>query len=539
MIARRSFLILTTSSIVGIIGWIEFILIVKLWGGYAPEAIGIIAFTFSLMATFNFSTDLGFGAAHVKRISEGKDLGTCIGTFATIKIILTCLMTIIVILTINILKITSNEEFYNTTTEPIIYLFLITNIISNLLAIPITTFTGKKEFVKQVIPGFIGKIFQLIFLTLVVIAGASAGNISPTIVWPSALQSLQQLIADNAMESIAVVYIISITVNILIAMWLLRKYPFRRPSWVLFKSYFSFALPLMFLPFIGAITGSIDKLLLGYYWSSVEIGYFFAMGMIVNFASVFPSALSNVLFPTISEFHSNKNFVKIKQSIQLAERYISMITVFLIIGVVVLAIPVIKIFMSDEFLIASPILFLLAISSFIWCINGPYQSLVKGMDKPRILLKITIVTALISVALNFLIIPKDGLLSPFGIQGPTGAAVTGVLTALIWFFGLRIAAKKYAGLTILQSHTPRHIIASLGMGVVLYLLGFRTPFFSVIHWYHLIVLFGIGLIIYLGILFLLKEFDKQDFDFFVNILRPKKMLKYVKSELKDEMKKSK
>jgi len=161
------------------------------------------------------------------------------------------------------------------------------------------------------------------------------------------------------------------------------------------------------------------------------------------------------------------------------------------------------------------------------------------MDKPRILLKITIVTALISVALNFLIIPKDGLLSPFGIQGPTGAAVTGVLTALIWFFGLRIAAKKYAGLTILQSHTPRHIIASLGMGVVLYLLGFRTPFFSVIHWYHLIVLFGIGLIIYLGILFLLKEFDKQDFDFFVNILRPKKMLKYVKSELKDEMKKSK
>jgi len=46
---------------------------------------------------FNFIADLGFSSAHVKRISEGKDLGECIGTFATIKILLTVIMVALVI----------------------------------------------------------------------------------------------------------------------------------------------------------------------------------------------------------------------------------------------------------------------------------------------------------------------------------------------------------------------------------------------------------------------------------------------------------
>ena len=192
--------------------------------------------------------------------------------------------------------------------------------------------------------------------------------------------------------------------------------------------------------------------------------------------------------------------------------------------------------MSDAFLPAAPVLVILAISSYISCINSPYMSLVKGIDKPSILLKITIVTALISVPLNYLIIPKGGLLSSFGIQGATGAAVVTVLSVLFWFFGLRLAAKKLAGLPILQSHIPRQIIASLGMGVVLYLLAFHTAFFQVIHWYHLFMFIGIGAITYFGILYLLKEFNKQDLYFFLDLLRPKKMLKYVSSELKEETK---
>ena len=48
---------------------------------------------------------------------------------------------------------------------------------------------------------------------------------------------------------------------------------------------------------------------------------------------------------------------------------------------------------------------------------------------------------------------------------------------------------------------------------------------------------GLGLGVYLGILFVLKEFNKKDLNFFLDILHPIKMLKYASSELKEKPKK--
>ena len=75
------------------------------------------------------------------------------------------------------------------------------------------------------------------------------------------------------------------------------------------------------------------------------------------------------------------------------------------------------------------------------------------------------------------------------------------------------------------------------MGGVLYYIGYKTSLFSVINWYHLLMFAGLGLAIYISILFLLKEFKKDDFKFFLDILRPKEMIKYISSELKDDPKK--
>ena len=75
------------------------------------------------------------------------------------------------------------------------------------------------------------------------------------------------------------------------------------------------------------------------------------------------------------------------------------------------------------------------------------------------------------------------------------------------------------------------------MGGVLYSIGYQTSLFPVINWYHLLMFAGLGLAIYISILFILKEFDKDDFNFFLDILRPKEMAKYIKSELKNDPKK--
>jgi len=85
MIARKSFLIIITSFITRLFGWIGLVILAKLWSDFAPEALGVIGFAMSFIAIFNIIGDLGFSGAHIKRISEGQDLGACIGTFAAIK----------------------------------------------------------------------------------------------------------------------------------------------------------------------------------------------------------------------------------------------------------------------------------------------------------------------------------------------------------------------------------------------------------------------------------------------------------------------
>ncbi len=202
-----------------------------------------------------------------------------------------------------------------------------------------------------------------------------------------------------------------------------------------------------------------------------------------------------------------------------------------IVVIIIFVNPVINIMLSSAFLPAAPVLVVLTIYTFIFGLRIPYSSLISGMNRPGVAAKIGFAICGTNIILNYLFIPKWGFLSPFEIYGPTGAAIATVLSCLVGFFGMRLAAKKLTGIKLLQSHTPRHIIAGLAMGSVLYSISLLI---SEIHWYHLLGFAAFGLAVYLGILFLLREFKKQDFIFFLDMLHPKEMLRYIHSELKEK-----
>ena len=115
MITKKSLLIVISYFFTRFLGWSGLVVLAKLWSDYAPEALGIIGFALSFLAIFSIVTDLGFSRVHVKKVSEDKDLGTCIGTFATIKILLIGLMVTIVFSTLFIWKNVFHEEFSNET----------------------------------------------------------------------------------------------------------------------------------------------------------------------------------------------------------------------------------------------------------------------------------------------------------------------------------------------------------------------------------------------------------------------------------------
>ena len=168
MIARKSFLIVSSQFFIRFLGWIGLIVLAKLWGDFAPEALGIIGFAVAFIALFSIVADLGFGPAHVKRVSEGRDLGTCIGTFAAIKLVLTSIMVSVVFTAIFIWKYVFHSGFSDATTESVVIVFIIYYIFTNLQMIATTTFGGRREIAKREIARSFEGIIKIPLFILVI-----------------------------------------------------------------------------------------------------------------------------------------------------------------------------------------------------------------------------------------------------------------------------------------------------------------------------------------------------------------------------------
>jgi len=353
-------------------------------------------------------------------------------------------------------------------------------------------------------------------------------EISP-LTWPAFLLPIQKFVAAHAVVALAMCYAIGIGAVFLVATWLLRRYPIKRYNKELAKNYLVFALPVMFLSVTSIIAANVDKVMLGYFWSFKEVGYYFSAQRIITLLLAIPTAVGTVLFPTISEYHSQNNVAGIKEVTHSAERYISMVAIPLITFVIIFPAPIINIVLSSAFLPAASTLAMLAIYVFIFSLTRPYSSLIIGINRPDIAAKIGVGMCIVNIGLNYLFIPEWGLLSPLGITGPVGAATATALSQLVGFVGLRVAAMRLTGMKLMQTNTPRHIVAGVVMGIVLYYLNSLIP---LVRWYHLIGFALVGVAVYVGVLVIIREFKKRDLKFFLDLAQPVGMLKYIKSELK-------
>lgn len=546
MIGRKSFLIVTTHYITDLLGFFGLIILSKLWGGFAPEALGIIGFAMSFISLFSIITDLGFSSAHVKRVSEGKDLGTCIGTYAAIKLLLTGLMVLSIFVTIFIWKNIFHGDFYDATTESVIIVMVFYSLFTNLQKIATQTFIARKEIAKLQTTRMFENFVKLPLTIVVALAGVSVMGrvISPSVIWPETLQPLQRFLAQHATGALAMTYLAGIMATFFVGIWLMRRYPVKKPSLPLAKNYFSFALPLAISSVVSTIAHNVDKVMIGYFWASTSVGYYFAFQRLIAFITVLYISVGTILFPTISKQHAENDMKGAINTVHLAERYISMVLIPPLVVTFVFAKPAINIFLDSSFLPASSVFILLVVYAFVRGMTTPYSNLISGINRPDISAKFGITICVTNIIFNYLLIPRNGLLSniqiggfTFVINGATGAAFSTVLAFSIAFVGMRIVSKRLTGIKILQSHTPRHIVAGAVMGVVLYFIAYKTVLFPVIRWYTLIGFAVFGLAIYLAVLFVLKEFTKKDFSFFLSIIRPKDMFSYIKSELKGEKKK--
>ena len=504
MIARKSALIILIQVLNGILGYIG----LKFIASYMqPWEYGVVGFAYGFVALFSIFGNLGFGSAHVKKVSEGKNLATCIGTFVITKIFLTGLLASAAILSIVVWKFVIGMGFESPLHETAIYVMLAYFVLFTLTQSMISTFNAKKEIAKAQIPLFFYNLIRIGATIFVAFYGLG-------------------------ILALAYTYLLGEIFHFILALFFFKKYPVGKPSLECLKDYTTFAMPMSIAVVSLIIMRNIDKVFIQLFWSAQQVGEYFAMFNLSRFVILFSSAVGMLLFPTISEYHAKNNMKKIKRLVITSERYMSMIVFPIVIMIVVLSEPIIRILLSDKYLDALLVLQILPFFVLIEALSIPYQNQLQGMNMPKILRNRVVLMVVINVILNLALIPKD--IKSIGINlaglGATGAAIATVVSYVIGLVYSRLMAWKLTGITG-NARVLIHAMAATLTGIMLH---FLNNIFFIARWYHLLGFTLMGLGIYLAILYIFKEFTKEDFYFFIDTLNIKKMWKYIVKEIKRE-----
>jgi O-antigen/teichoic acid export membrane protein len=198
---------------------------------------------------------------------------------------------------------------------------------------------------------------------------------------------------------------------------------FRIPSKDVFTDLFSFSWPLAIETGFLLMMSNFDILMLGYFLTSADVGYYravqpisFALGLILS-SSVF------IYLPTATELFSNSQFEELDQLFKSVTKWSSIATIPLASLFIFESSNLVTLLFTREYISASLPLSILSVGMLLRVVVGPNGATVKAIGETQIDLYATGTAAAANILLNILLIPR------FGIQG---AAMATSISFLIY-----------------------------------------------------------------------------------------------------------
>lgn len=487
MIARKSAIVIAGKLSSAFMGYIGLLLIIRYLG---PSTMGYIAFALSFVATFNFVTDLGFIAGHMKVLNYGKNLKKYIGTYAFIRASLTLAMALLVFGGIFAWKNLFHKGFTDATSENVICIFVLYYVILNLTSIITGTFDARLETEKSQFSQLVESMVKLPLICVVIF-----------------------LKLDIMM--LALTYVAGIAAVGIVALYFFRGYEIEPPDRESLKLYWHFAAPFLVLAIIGTIWTNADKLILGYFWTANDVGLYYGVQSVTNFLYMFSIAIGSVLLPAFASEFARKNHKRVRAMIHEAERYIAMAIIPAVIFILIFAEPIVRIILSDSYLPAVTALRLLSIFVLITTLTSPYsQAILASRD----IWKIVVINSsfiVLYVLFEVYFVPRwFWFFKPLGM-GITGAATAWVLYIFIGATVTRLQAKAIVG-TMANYRLVKQVFAGFILFCAFFLL---SPHVDIARWYQLLAMAALCLSTYVGILTVVGEFGRNEIKTIRTILK--------------------
>ncbi len=501
MIGRRSLLIVITTILSTILSFVALFAMTNYLG---KDVFGNISWVLATLGTLNVVADLGFGSAHVKRISEGQDENDCISTYIVIKLILIGIMVAFVFVALTVWN-----QIAGTSITPeawnLVILFVLYFVMYDVATVAIFTYNARMETTKSQL---IAMADPLIRVPLVIFV--SVNRLTTT--------------------DLAYAYVLAMFGVMLTAIFLIKRGSFRWKKPTLFRSYLKFALPISLISIAGAVTLNLDKILIGYFDTPGNVAYYSSAQTLLAVLAVVGSAVATVTFPSFSRFHSVGDLKSIKEVTHAAERYISMICIPVTTLVMIFPTEICVALFGSQFAPAGDTMRFLSLAVLLNVLNQVYTSQILGVDRPDITAKIVLGTFLLNVFLLLMFVPNEVLGLKMLGMAYTGAAIATAITATTLFVSVRMIVKRLTG-TGSSPRILKHVLGGAIAGGVIVLLNLVYHFSGIIA----LVIFGmVTLAAFFGALVAMKEFTRWDLKYFLDIINPSKMFSYMGKEMKNK-----
>lgn len=176
-----------------------------------------------------------------------------------------------------------------------------------------------------------------------------------------------------------------------------------------FKGLLKFSIPLVFSRFLLTLISSVDTFMLGYFSSAASVGIYNIAIRLVNVAALARSAFHQIFNPFVADFHNRNEIKKLGSLFKVSSKWIFTISFPLFLLLIFFPKYFLGVF-GEGFLGGSACLVVISLAYLLNSTLGLSASLLVMSGRSDLALKNNLCAVIINSILNYLLIPKFGVL---------------------------------------------------------------------------------------------------------------------------------
>ena len=299
-----------------------------------------------------------------------------------------------------------------------------------------------------------------------------------------------------------IAYISGVVITTAIAMWHIRKKIFpdyhtheRVP---VARSLLSFSWPLALTGFTYLFVFKTDKVLLGYFMTSTDVGIYTPALMIANLLIFISTSFKYIFLPTVSEYFSKNDMERLEPLFKATSKWNFLVVIPPFLFILIFPRELLTIIYGSDYIGGYIALMILALGVSVNNFAGTSATLLVAGGKTKLNLTCEIVAGITNVVLNIILIPRYGII---GAAIATGTSfLTRNLSSLIFVhrsYGIHPYTRKYLNI----------ILSGLVAATIIY---FSKSYSPLVWWATMLILVIAFVAIYLVLLLISRSLDEND-----------------------------